>query len=207
MKTFETEKGNIPEGATHYSNEAEGKYFCWYSISEVAKICVLDGVGFGHKWHKCTNEHKGSDVKPIPSIQTETPEEKEALDAIEQVEWNGEGLPPVGAECEFEYPSGRWNKGYYHGETSSGAIKMHILEYEGGDIETLGGLTKFRKPETPEAKKEREELEAAYDLYCHVSVSANRGTYTIEQFCDESLTDYKIDYLAIVRKTGYRKGE
>lgn len=69
----------------------------------------------------------------------------------------------------------------------------------------LSFVNELSKPETPEQKAERERLEAAYDLYCHVSEEANRGTYTFEQFCNESLTDYKVDYLSIVDKTNYRK--
>ena len=46
------------------------------------------------------------EVRPVGEL-IETPEEKEALDAVEQVEWNGEGLPPVGFECEFKEEGAR----------------------------------------------------------------------------------------------------
>ena len=85
MKTFETEKHNIPEGATHYSEEQLGAYFCWYIVStDSAKIAVLDGVGFGLNWHDCEHgEQFGDNIKPIPQTNIETPEEKEALDLID----------------------------------------------------------------------------------------------------------------------------
>ena len=52
------------------------------------------------------------EVRPVGEL-IETPEEKEALDAIEQVEWNGKGLPPVGVECEFMC-EGFWGDSHYH---------------------------------------------------------------------------------------------
>lgn len=81
----------------------------------------------------------------------------------EQPQWDGEGLPPVGVECEFGYPAGKWNKGYYHGLTRA-VSKMHIVEYIDGRIETLGSLISFRKPETLEQKAAREREEAVREM-------------------------------------------
>ncbi|AUR86539.1 coil containing protein [Vibrio phage 1.086.O._10N.222.51.F8] len=137
------------------------------------------------------------------NTQTEHQEEMSAFSG--EGEWNGEGLPPVGVECEFEYPEGRWNKGFYHGLTASAGVEMHILEFEGGCIETFGGLTKFRKPETPQQREDRERLEAAYKLYlirCH---AVNHPiTYEFNEFKSEP--DAKDGWLAVVDKTNYRKG-
>lgn len=50
MKTFETEKGNIPEGATHYSNETGLLMLCWF------KECLGDWWVRTEKdiyWHQC----------------------------------------------------------------------------------------------------------------------------------------------------------
>lgn len=187
MRTFETEKQNIPEGATHYSDESCEKHFSWFKFDGKEWFIM---IWYDDDWVKCEhNEQETSGAKPIPQTK--------------EVEWEN-GLPPVGEECEFQYPQGRWNKGYYHGLTRSKCLKMHIVEYEGGSIESLGDLVSFRKPESPEAKKEREELEGAYDIYLHVCKDSNRGYLTFGQFLDESLTSYKNDYLAIVHKTGYR---
>ena len=179
MKTFETEKGNTPEGATHYSDEADGKYFCWYNIGEVAKICVLDGVGFGHKWHKCTNEHKGADVKPIPSVPTETPEEKEALDAIEKVEWKN------GDIAKTQHGTGELVAKVLHSGHS-----MWIIQFES----TYGAYSEghLGKPETPEAKKEREELE--------------RRAMVTNAMC-LSVTSLRLSQANALYDAGYRKGE
>jgi hypothetical protein len=63
------------------------------------------------------------------------------------------------------------------------------------------------KPETPEQRKERERLESAYDLYCYVQEANNRPVFTFTLFCDESRTNHKADYLLIVDKTKYSKGD
>lgn len=180
MKTFETEKHNIPEGATHYANETDTDCFIWYR--ENTKEVMVDGYVV-NEWEPAGKDENLTDLKPIPQTK--------------EVEWVN-GLPPVGVECEFQYPKGRWNKGYYHGLTASKGLKMHILEYEGGRMETLGDLVTFRKPETEAERKEREELEAAYDLYCY---AIDKETL-FDSFCN--FGPLKDIYLRIVRKTNYR---
>lgn len=66
------------------------------------------------------------------------------------------------------------------------------------------GDDRFRKPETPEQKAERERLEAAYDLYLtRLSISDEYTPYAYDEFLNEKNT--KLGFLAIVDKTGYRK--
>jgi hypothetical protein len=144
MKTFETEKHNIPEGATHYSEEQLGAYFCWYIISsDNAEIAVLDGVGFGLNWHACEHsEQFGDNVKPIPQTNIETPEEKEALDLIdttphqyEMSKFSG-NKPRTKAEyvkCEFKRVSDLVleceSGGVLYCESSSGEIGVELCMY------------------------------------------------------------------------------
>lgn len=71
MKTFETEKGNIPDGATHYLNENNEYYFLW------VKAC-----SDGSFWSLIKDDSVISTVKPIPQTNMETPEEKEVLDTM-----------------------------------------------------------------------------------------------------------------------------
>ncbi|CAH9015514.1 putative coil containing protein [Vibrio phage 381E49-1] len=60
--------------------------------------------------------------------------------------------------------------------------------------------TKFRKPETPEQKLERDELEAAYDLYCDLAYV--NGATSFDAFkTDAGLTRF---WLSVVRKTNYK---
>lgn len=256
MKTFETEKHNIPEGATHhgiygcdtdvYFKNDNGAFLQWHN--ESWKLSQFAH----HKW-----------VKPIPRTNIETPEEKEALDSIvskitqdnslasgladamlnvrnsikgevhlrdyqketfpansEGVnEWNGEGLPPVGVECEFvgvkedsahkvEIYHTDDNKVMFLGRIESYPEESTIKHFKDGRdlmvFYTREGDRVFRKPETPEAKEKRERLEAAYDLYCHVQKSNNRPNCDIESL--RRMEDESPLYTLVVDKTNYRKG-
>ncbi|KDC46012.1 hypothetical protein, partial [Pseudoalteromonas fuliginea] len=120
-----------------------------------------------------------------------------------EIEWNGEGLPPVGAiytvdpnhdvELLCKYSS----KYVVVGEMLSKET------YKGMEvvIDTMEQRNRvFRKPETPQQREDRERLEAAYDLYCH---ALDKKT-TFDSFCN--FGPLKDIYTKIVDKTNYRKG-
>jgi hypothetical protein len=190
MKTFETEKHNIPEGATGYREQ--GKYIEWF------------GGGFGC-WKLIASNVPALDmcdtlkpVKPIPQTNIETPEEKEALDGINskliklrepsqpvitKVEWGGAGLPAVGVECEAVFIK------YEH----KGYGKFLILGYHDNYVwmEYIGDLSnkskhytakvdmvKFRKPETEaeRAEREREESRSNIERLLEDRINFNNST-------------------------------
>lgn len=87
-------------------------------------------------------------------------------------EWDGEGLAPVGVECEFKEnsPSGAstfsdWSKcsilAYNEPNEASSELQI-IIRDDRGDAAIIYSCDEpvFRKPETPEQKAERERLEA-----------------------------------------------
>lgn len=184
MKTFETEKNNIPEGATHYSEECAGKYFCWYAVTEDdAKICVLDGKGFGYKWYRCTNEHYGCDVKPIPKPEV--------------VEWKN------GDECAYFHDV---NHLYAYVGKHPHGDGHYIFSEEKGITYVANGF--LRKPESPEEKEQREKEEAAWELYkfsCSLISEFDRPISATNW--KELSQEVKKYWLAMVDKTNYRKGE
>lgn len=163
MKTFETEKHNIPEGATHYEDETSYSHFAWFKLNEGELVCMpaVDGKG---DWIPASFVFYKDSIKPIPQANIEAPEEKE-------VEWVN-GLPPVGTECEAVFIEHE-HKGY--GE-------FLILGYYGDYVwmEYIGELSnkskhytakvdmvKFRKPESEAEKLQRERIEngkAYYEL-------------------------------------------
>ncbi|MEL7307085.1 MAG: hypothetical protein AAGK05_03895 [Pseudomonadota bacterium] len=172
-KTFEDMKHNIPEGATHYQNETMEFSFAWFNVDE--DKCFVDGQW----WPYSLDGYPMDEIKPIPpTIKTESQEEREALDMIDTtskqveslakgdaVEWDGEGMPPVGAKCEIlfkEYQHkgfGLFNVLAYH----SGAIWVQYigpLENNGKCYTAECSTLEFRKPESPEQKAERERDEA-----------------------------------------------
>ncbi|AUR92772.1 hypothetical protein NVP1177O_07 [Vibrio phage 1.177.O._10N.286.45.E10] len=186
MKTFETEKGNIPEGATHYRNEDKNSLFTWLKVSDDIKLwCdILDD------WRGI-----GSHVNCIMDKITPIPQTKE-------VEWvNGDTAYVKGcSHDEITFIGLAMNKNVAICEcvTSGRAVildRFWVLD-----------LLK-EKPETEAERKEREELEAAYDLLCvgnrALSVTA---PCTFDEFkLDKPQCDF---WLSIVRKTNYKvKGE
>ena len=66
MKTFETEKGNIPEGATHYSNEIVDFNFAWYQKTDNTPLLWLPEIK--ESWDAMDNpdEWYAVNVLPIP---------------------------------------------------------------------------------------------------------------------------------------------
>ena len=57
----------------------------------------------------------------------------------------------------------------------------------------------FGKIETPEQKKEREELEAAYDLY-KTRFEGNVVVYSFDEFKNQCMNE---GWIRVVRKTNY----
>lgn len=84
---------------------------------------------------------------------------------IEQPQyWNGEGLPPVGVECEFSgVGDDEWKRcivyGIYDDRYFACAWGESLNENDSFLIESF----EFRKPETPEQKAEREVVENLRD--------------------------------------------
>ena len=200
MKTFETEKHNIPEGATHYRDECSEWHFLWLKYD--------DKKG----WHKCTSagHHRASWVEgDMVSKIKEIPEDK-PLDAIEQPECNGEGLPPVGVECEmiFRGKSKLITPLYFTDFVDGMVLFYHSSNSMPHCDDTYDWCLVenciFRKPETEEQRKEREELEAAYDLYCEFRSKNNLTVCSIDNLDREPGFEF---VMFLVRKTGYRKRE
>lgn len=67
MKTFETEKHNIPKGATHYWNESCSGFFAWWNDNTKEMLCP-DGLG---SW--CRVSDVSDDIlHEIPKPRTKT---------------------------------------------------------------------------------------------------------------------------------------
>ncbi len=202
-KTFEDMKHNIPEGATHYRNECESFLFTWFKETD-SGIKFYEEVS--QNWSligRHVNNLKSKMVK-IPS-QTETPEEKEALDMIDTTSKQVESLAN-----NSEFPNGsEWNNGDECIYMTHNVVHQFIgpcPKREGyGYIQAPGfevnfvELSKLSKPETPHQREERERLEAAYDL-CTTVYPDFSG---FDEF--KKATTIVDLWLAIVDKTGYRK--
>ena len=67
MKTFETEKHNIPKGATHYWNESCSCFFAWWNDNTKEMLCP-DGLG---SWSK-VSDLSDDIMHEIPKPRTKT---------------------------------------------------------------------------------------------------------------------------------------
>lgn len=142
MKTFETEKGSIPEGATHYMNEDRHSLFTWLKVGDDIELwCDIMET-----W-RCIGSH----VNCIMDKLTPIPQTKE-------VEWAN------GDECLYGGDSGFF-VGYCK---CAGWVVIQRL----GEIESVM-VGQLSKPETPEAKKEREELEVVSEAM--IAIGAEVG--------------------------------
>ncbi|AZU97884.1 hypothetical protein [Vibrio phage LP.1] len=145
--------------------------------------------------------------------QSNTPEDEDgkrliikaaALENTTQ-EWDGEGLPPVGVECMFDNYANK-SPLYGHDDFGTSVEIVAVLPDENCCVARLSfGLgvfdaSFFRPLETQQQREEREQLEAAYDLYKSGMIAVNAN------YCDFSgfIMDYSGVYLALVEKTGYR---
>lgn len=191
MKTFETEKHNIPEGATHYRDECKDFAFVW-----VKKTGDNSYVWDCDRWCEAVIINRDLEITPIPQTNIETPEEK-------GVEWvNGDMVCKVDQVIPI---------GVFVGLDRTGRAVVELnpvmAHANNGNSLTTFGLHNIKKPETQQKREERERLEAAYDLYSHVCKdgSPNGRTATFEEFNKGMMTSCREEYLAIVDKTNYRK--
>ena len=120
-----------------------------------------------------------------------------------EVEWVN-GLPPVGVECWFNFKLAHPQKctPMYFGSK----IVVYV-DSNGNEFSLLLDEVNFSKIETEADRKEREELEASYDLLCVGNKALNvTAPCTFDEFkLDKPQCDF---WLSIVRKTNYKvKGE
>lgn len=139
MKTFLTEKHNIPEGATHYLEECDEWNFLWL------KNCPKSG------WCKCTSS--GRHVSTW--IESDMIEKIKEIPQTKEVEWDG--------EYQLEYGKG-WYKYKVTYEASNGDMFAMCLVQSannGNPFEQYlnSTTTKFRALEAPEDREKREREE------------------------------------------------
>ena len=117
--------------------------------------------------------------------------------------WNGEGLPPVG--CMVETENGECKV------VSTSEEEGGIVTYswnDGANIACAWNNKSWINPiETPQQRKERERLEAAYDLYCTGNKAVGNKTQSFDFWSIAGAESKNLNFwLAIVDKTGYRVG-
>ena len=154
MKTFETEKHNIPEGATHYINESGVYRFSWGKYVGGDLHLRLSGGKF---WRCVVNKFFSGVIEPIPQPK--------------EVEWvNGDIVnTPDGEGCLVA-------------EVFRDGYSYWVVQFK--DNFHPFCVTELSKPESPEDKAKRELLETSYDLYRKTQVAINSvACESFESFC------------------------
>lgn len=193
-------------------------------INDDGSIYILNDAEDIDDWSLYDVNDDNRFILQAAADQTETPEEKEAFEAMtgakpQQVEslvksdWDGEGLPPVGVECVFTPDNTKW--GFNYVEPFNGAV----LHYEGEQFVFMLNHEKynlddsmiivsridkgeFSNPETLAEREERERLEAAYYLYCKCGIQHETVSFKKFKNGDDCYPEVWVD---IVNETGYRK--
>ncbi|CAL9963323.1 hypothetical protein VPHK165_0089 [Vibrio phage K165] len=169
-------------------------------LSSTGEVVIVTNAHANNRIMSGDNKRFVLRAAALENIPTETPEEKEALDGIEsagEVEWKN------GDECEIEMQEGV--RRYLFGCECPNNQQTCIVFTKDGGGHMVMPFERLKKPETPQQREERERLEAAYDLYCHIAKMSNRSPYSFDQFASDSTTCYRKEYLEIVCKTNYRK--
>jgi len=165
MKPTDIDWSKAPEGATHYVENS---------------ICVW-GKRIGDDWYYFNPidgswKHLQSDgdnrIKRSPSNMPVIP--RPTSQPTDNPEWDGEGLPPVGCECEIN-PHGEWFRATVRGysshkflaEISAGQIDEDGDEIAGEHAYWTQG-TGFRPLKT-QAEREREELSDLLETHVYGS--------------------------------------
>lgn len=193
MKTFETEKGNSDwwKELSEYALNIDGSSALSYQF---------DGTRL--RIHKGMNHDQWLEFAKL-ILNGKCKIQSKQLDAIEKVEWNGEGLPPVGVECELKYKhssQAHWNLCRvfaYSNEMGMVAAIWHWFgdKWKHATIDVSG--YEFRAIESQEAKKERERNEVIHKMVDDF----------LEQDLDCSNQSRVETVCAALYDAGYRKGE
>lgn len=143
-------RGGWPDSVTHIGQDYDGELM-FYGRGNVMTGILLDELAIDHR--KC-----GETGAKITHDQYES-----ALAASQKLAWNGEGLPPVGCECEAKYresDSAEWFLFRCVGVDCGVAFG-----WAGKEAATLGkGSYEFR-PLRTEAERKRDKAAEAIDFY------------------------------------------
>lgn len=158
-------RGGWPDGAGKIHQDYDGELWAWKG-EDVAKIPSIEGIASNHR--------KMAGVV-LPNMYVTRSQYEAALEA-RKPEWNGEGLPPVGRECEVKVGNNNFNLcRIVYSDSVSGVAFIYL----GGDDEKYCGkidcvsakaAIDYFRPIRSEADKKRDEaIEAIKAIICSPS--------------------------------------
>lgn len=143
------------------------------NVSEWESDSVLIMTGHGRDF--C---HPG---RVFPGVEFVTKQQwQSTLAASQQITWNGEGLPPVGTECEITAHNSRW--GLLGGSSYLGSVIAYSGEdfwfkhNDGTSTVTRTDKVDFR-PNRTEAERKREDRIASLDNFISGFMKSTDGDH------------------------------
>ena len=172
-------RGGWPEGALSITQDNDGSLCVWDTNDphyEVFSWKHHTGNSLIYYWHGEWAMLLASDHKE--SIVTYW-QYKAALAASQKPAWNGDGVPPVGCECEYSLNAGEtWWKCKIDYIVGTQGVVMLCDTFEGVQyvkFSSYGGALKFR-PIRTEADKKRERIcDAIYGALTKAERQHNRS--------------------------------
>ena len=172
-------RGGWPEGALSITQDNDGSLCVWDTNDP-----HYDGFSWKHHtgnslvhyWHVINAVPLSCDHRE--SIVTYW-QYKAALAESQKPAWNGEGMPPVGCECEYSLNAGKtWWKCKIDYIVGTQGVVMLCDTFEGVQyvkFSSYGGTLKFR-PIRTEADKKRERIcDAIYGVLTKAERQHNRS--------------------------------
>jgi len=115
-------------------------------------------------WGIYTEDIDGLKVSTDADTAIVTREQYESAIAAQQPSWNGEGLPPVGVNCEYKWQNDRWRTGKVCYLSKHTLLMMEI--FDGEESESAYGIddVTFRPIRTEADRKRGEAIDALISL-------------------------------------------
>nr|DAI64959.1 MAG TPA: hypothetical protein [Caudoviricetes sp.] len=118
-------RGGWPEGAVKIHQDYDGETWAWLNHDSVEPLFTLGQVA--------TNARKFGEYEKCENMVTRAQYES-ALATSQNPAWNGDGLPPVGVECEYSWAGEPWASGVIR-YISKHTIIVEIQADSTGDTE------------------------------------------------------------------------
>lgn len=84
---------------------------------------------------------------------------------VDMPEWNGDGVPPVGVECEYKFPHVNYQMDFRRGKVLAYGNKKVFMEHWSSKNEFIQPLDNIEfRPLRTEAEKAREKLAASLHI-------------------------------------------
>ncbi|HDR2874382.1 TPA: hypothetical protein QCK10_001505 [Enterobacter roggenkampii] len=153
-------RGGWPDGGILSVQDCD-KWICFSTLPEVEISGLGEWVNHDGGWVSCIKncEHLAEDY----SKSIITREQYEAALAASKPEWDGEGLPPVGAEFEHSFHADGFSTWHWRRCTAVGKHGVLCVDEKDTELYLNDTYNKFRPIRSEADKKKEEAIKAIFD--------------------------------------------